>query len=68
MTEPTVEEALKMVVAEHSPAAVPQICPPHHFVPSWAAPYDGMSPGEDNTVPAMLCQHCGEVRAMRVQT
>lgn len=40
------------------------LCPPHDFDAAWAQPQNPSS--NDDTVPALYCKACGEVRAFRV--
>lgn len=40
------------------------LCPPHDFEAAWATPPDARD--HDDTVPALFCRSCGDVRAFRV--
>jgi hypothetical protein len=40
-----------------------QLCPPHDFDFGWASKPD--APGDD-TLPALYCRACGEIRAFRL--
>lgn len=40
-------------------------CPPHQFEAGWATPADGGKDHED-TIPALYCKACGDVRAFRI--
>ena len=41
-----------------------ELCPPHDFQAGWATPQDAAN--HDDTVPALWCGACGEVRAFRI--
>lgn len=38
-----------------------QFCPPHDFEAAWATPLNASD--HDDTVPALFCRSCGDVRA-----
>ena len=40
------------------------LCPPHDFQAAWATPPD--SKDHDDTVPALFCAACGDIRAFRL--
>lgn len=40
------------------------LCPPHDFDAGWATPTDAKD--HDDTVPALYCSACGEIRALRI--
>ncbi len=40
------------------------MCPPHDFEAAWATPTDATN--HDDTVPALFCRSCGDVRAFRI--
>ena len=39
-------------------------CPPHQFEAGWATPLDPAN--HEDTVPALWCRACGDVRAFRI--
>jgi hypothetical protein len=51
--------------AEDMPLNV-TLCPPHDFEAGWASPHDAAN--HDDTVPALYCHSCGDVRAFRIPT
>lgn len=50
-------------VAEQMPDREP-MCPPHDFEAAWATPRIAL--GHDDTVPALFCRACGDVREFRI--
>jgi hypothetical protein len=41
-----------------------QWCPPHDFDAAWATP----TSGDGDTVPALYCRMCGDIRLFRIPT
>jgi hypothetical protein len=41
-----------------------QLCPPHEFEAAWGTPPDAAN--HEDTVPALYCRACGDIRRFRV--
>ena len=41
-----------------------KMCPPHDFDAGWASPSDATD--HDDTVPALYCRACGDIRLFRI--
>jgi hypothetical protein len=40
------------------------LCPPHQFLSAWATPTDATD--HEDTVPAIFCAACGDIRPLRI--
>ena len=56
---------VKPVIPEREDMDLDQaLCPPHEFDAAWALAADATD--HDDTVPALYCRACGEIRSFRL--
>ena len=65
MSRTRVGQVVAGIPDEEQVAPEERECPPHNFEAGWATPADGGKDHED-TIPALYCKACGDVRAFRI--